>query len=290
VEDRRTDRERAGERLTALLALLDDPDPEVQASVRRQLVEIGAAAVPPLRMIVDHGADDHVRLTARRMIRRIGLEQFRRAMRAQIARANRDELDLEEAAFAIARVAYPELDSAEYTPQLDAMAAELQGRLRPDHTAMDQVRTMSAYLIEELGYHACRQENYYDPENSYVNRVIDRRIGIPISLCAVFLFLARRLSVPLFGVAFPAHFLLKYKSADTEFFVDPFNGGTILDMSQIEETLRAIGIQPSAQFTEPASTRQILMRMIRNLVEIYRATEPDVSAELETAVLLLSEA
>lgn len=275
-------------KLAALLKLLDDPEPIVQQSVRMQLREIGATAVEALRTLVERGVDDTVRTPARNLIRQIGLDRFRMALADELRSAGDGDLDLERSIFAVAYLGYPEIDASAYAAQLDAIASEIGGRLRAEAGPIENVRTMSSYLVEELGFHGCRQENFYDPDNSFINRVLERRIGIPITLAALYLLLARRIGLPLYGVSFPAHFLVKYSSDDTEFFIDPFGGGQVLDISECRRMLVALGIEERPEYFEAASARLMITRMLRNLSEVYRKVEPSVSAELDAAIASLA--
>lgn len=277
-------------KLTALLTLLDDPEPLVQQSVRIQLRELGPVAVVALRTLVEHGADETMRLAARDLIRQIGVDRFRDALADELRTAGPDrDIELESSIFAVAYLGYPEIDMAPYQAQLDVMAAEIGSRLRPDAGPMEHVRQLSAYLVDELGFHGCRQENFYDPDNSYINRVLERRIGIPITLSAVYLLVARRISMPLFGVSFPAHFLVKYQNDESEFFIDPFGGGQILDLDEGRRMLVALGIEERAEYFEPAPARVMLSRMLRNLSDIYRTVDPGVGDEIDSAVALLAD-
>ena len=275
-------------KLAALLKLLDDPEPIVQQSVRMQLREIGATAVEALRTLVERGVDETVRTPARNLIRQIGLDKFRMALTDELREAGQNDLELERTIFAVAYLGYPEIEATVYSAQLDAIAAEIGGRLRTEAGPIENVRTMSAYLVEELGFHGCRQENFYDPDNSFINRVLERRIGIPITLAALYLLLARRIGMPLFGVSFPAHFLVKYQSGDTEFFIDPFGGGQVLDISECKRMLVALGIEERPEYFEAASVRVMVTRMLRNLSEVYRKVEPTVSAEIDAAIATLA--
>jgi regulator of sirC expression with transglutaminase-like and TPR domain len=194
------------------------------------------------------------------------------------------DIDLERSIFAVAYLGYPELDVAHYQSQLDAIAGEVGGRMRIESGPIENIREMNSYLVEELGFHGCRQDNFYDPDNSFINRVLERRIGIPITLSAVYLLIARRINMPLFGVSFPAHFLVKYQSETTEFFIDPFGGGQILDVAEVKRMLVALGIEQRPEYFDAAPARVMISRMLRNLSEIYRKVDPTVSGELDTAI------
>jgi regulator of sirC expression with transglutaminase-like and TPR domain len=276
-------------KLTALLKLLDDPEPIVQQSVRMQLRELGPTAVAALRTLVERGGEEVVRTAARNLVREIGLDRFRIALADELRQAGPDgDIDLERSIFAVAYLGHPEIDMVPYQAQLDAIAAEIGSRLRPDAGAIEHVRQLSSYLVEELGFHGCRQDNFYDPDNSFINRVLERRIGIPITLSAVYVLVARRIGMPLYGVSFPAHFLVKYQTEATEFFVDPFGGGQVLDVAEGRRMLVALGIEERSEYFEPAPARVMLTRMLRNLAEIYRKVDPAIGAELDAAIATIA--
>lgn len=274
----------------AILSLLDDPDPVVQSTIRARLLELGDLAAPSLRAVLQ-GDDDVARTAARSTLREIGLRKFRAEMRELMALAGDDgDIDLERGAMAVALVGYPELRPAEYRRQLDTMAAVLDTRLRGCDNGYMVVREINYYLFDQLGFQGCRQdrESYFDPENSFINRVIERRVGIPITLSVVYLLVARRLNLPLYGVGFPARYLAKYRSATEEFFIDPFNAGAIVNYSECRRFLREINVEFRPEFMEPASNRKTVGRMMRNLVDIHRENEPEIAATLQEMITELT--
>ena len=136
-------------------------------------------------------------------------------------------MDLEQGAFLIARYAYPSLTSPRIRRQLDDMAQEVRDRIGPRASGEETVKTLNRYLFTEQGFKG-NTKNYYEFENSYLNCVIDRRTGIPISLSTVYLLIGKRLGLPVHGIGMPGHFLVKYESDRYKIFVDCFNGGALL--------------------------------------------------------------
>lgn len=180
-----------------------------------------------------------------------------------------DRIDLAEAALLIAREEYPELDVGAYLGRLDELAAVARLSVHPDSPAVEQIAQFNQFMFVERRF-AGNRDNYYDPRNSYLNEVLDRRTGIPISLSLVYSEVAQRLDLPVYGVSFPGHFLVKYVGTP-EIIIDPFFGIVI---TQQECTQRLHGIYgPKARFEprllHPAGTREILVRMLSNLKQIY---------------------
>lgn len=199
-------------------------------------------------------------------------------------------IDLAQASLLIAREEYPDLEVGAYLGRLDEMAARIRGRLRGGEGCTSLLAHLNHLLFEELGFRG-NHEEYFDPRNSFLNDVLDRRVGIPISLSAIYLELGRRIGCPLAGVSFPGHFLVRYTGADAPepVLVDPFNRGRILTERECQALLHeryrdTITFHPG--LLKRARTREILERMLYNLKAIYRA-EPDFHRALWIQHLLL---
>ena len=195
--------------------------------------------------------------------------EFERVLRDEL-HPSRDRVALE-----IARDAYPDLDIDAYVEQIDRLAQRIRERCRSGAPTNSTLRQMNWVLFIEEGYTG-NQENYYDPRNSYLNEVIDRRTGIPISLSILYWSLADRLGVGLSAANLPAHFMLRIDDADRPLFVDPFNGGEILDLDACERRLSQLtggAVRLSEGQIAPCSFRVVVARMLRNLKAIYLGGE-----------------
>jgi len=180
-------------------------------------------------------------------------------------------IPLAEAALLMACEEYPQLTIEPYLDQLDAIAGQVKSVLREDDAPMDIAAKISGVLFGEMGFRG-NTEDYYDPRNSFFNDVLERRIGIPITLSTVYLEIARRVPFPVSGVGMPGHFLVKYSDRTQEFFLDPFNRGEILSHQDCEEKLKQLygdSLQFSEQLLDSVTHRQILARMLNNLKSIY---------------------
>jgi regulator of sirC expression with transglutaminase-like and TPR domain len=184
------------------------------------------------------------------------------------------EIDLAEAALLIAAEEYPDLDMAAYLTLLARMGEELRLRTRDVRSAASALETLNHYLFDELGF-AGNLEEYYDPRNSYLNEVLDRRTGIPISLSTVYMAVARHGGLPISGVGFPGHFLVKVASGGEEIVLDPFNRGAILteaDCQKLLDQATAGRARFSRELLRATGTKAILARMLTNLKGVYSAT------------------
>lgn len=213
----------------------------------------------------------------------------RRAFAALIALPD-EAIDLGQAALLIAREEYPDLEVGAYLSRLDEMAGAIRARLRGGEGFTSLIAHLNRFLFEELGFRG-NLEEYYDPRNSFLNDVLDRRTGVPISLSVVYLELARRIGCPLAGVAFPGHFLVRYvgREVPIEVLIDPFNRGVILTEPECRrrlETMYGGRVAYRADFLKRARAREILERMLNNLKTIYER-QHDYHRALKAQELLL---
>lgn len=196
------------------------------------------------------------------------------------ARASDDRLDLLTGALLIARDAHPGLDFAEQRARLDELALPLASHRLAGMPPTVQARVLSDYLYVVCGFHGARAD-YYDPKNSFLNEVLDRKVGIPITLAVVYIEVARRLGVDALGVGFPGHFLVRLgansRAAGAErnepVIVDPFNQGRLLGADALSALLvrSNVRVPLSDDMLAPARTRHIVARMLMNLRGIYTA-------------------
>lgn len=197
-----------------------------------------------------------------------GIRTFREA----IERPS-DEIDLAEAALLIAQSARPELKVAEYLIRIDVLGEEARERAFGAVSDGDRILALNRYLFEEQGF-APNVENYYDVRNSFLDQVLDRRVGIPITLSILYMEVGRRIGLPLQGVSFPGHFLVKCKLPEGTIVLDPYAGGASLSLQDLQQRLRqASGGEVSRAIVAgklgAASNKEILARVLRNLQAIY---------------------
>lgn len=185
-----------------------------------------------------------------------------------------DSIPLFEAALAIAQDDDPELDLAATQAEVDLLASKLQRRLPADASTVQKLRMLNHFFYQELGF-AGNVNNYYDPDNSYLNRILSTRRGIPISLAVLYMELGQQIGLNVRGVSFPGHFLMKLSVHSGDIVLDPFNG-TSLSREELEERLEPYFVQqgylvepPLALFLRPAHPREILARMLRNLKALF---------------------
>jgi regulator of sirC expression with transglutaminase-like and TPR domain len=183
-----------------------------------------------------------------------------------------ERIDLLRAALTIARTEYPNLDVESYAARVQELARRVAARVREVGDAAQTIYALNTVLFQEEGLRGNR-DDYYDPRNSFLNDVLDRRLGIPITLALIYMDVARRVGFPLFGVGMPGHFLLKHYDVEgRQVLIDAFNGGNILSMKDCQRRLNEIyaGQVPfQPEFLMSVSRRQMLTRVLNNLKSIY---------------------
>lgn len=207
-----------------------------------------------------------------------------------------EDIPLFEAALAIAQDDDAQLDLGALDAEFDRLAARLRKRLQGETTPIQRLRLLNHYFYVELGF-AGNVNDYYDPDNSYLHKVLASRRGIPISLAVVYMELGRAISLDVKGVSFPGHFLMKLTVESGDIVIDPFNGASLSreDLEERIEGFRAQGMAPEEMplsgFLRPAPPRDILARMLRNLKALF-TEQPDWQRVLDVQqrlVLLLPQ-
>ena len=210
-----------------------------------------------------------------------------------------DGFPLLEAAASIAQDEYPGLDVQQLLDEMDHLLARLKRRLGPDTPALERLRVLNQFFFADLGFGG-NVNNYYAPENSYLNAVLHTRRGIPISLGVLWLELAQGVGLQVRGVAFPGHFMVKALLPGGQVLMDPFTGQS-LSREELSERLmpfrrgaesQGLDDVPLGLYLQAAQPREIIARMLRNLKEVHRASQdwPRLVAVQDRLIVLLPEA
>ncbi len=250
----------------ALIKLLADDDPAIYQTVREKILSFGDVACAWVRPHL-LSSDPLLRRRAQEIVRHFDRQTADNRFLAFCLRHG-EECDLEEGAWLLARTQCPDINVEAYQALLDSFAGELRQRIDPLARAAKVLAEMNAYVFGELGF-AGNEENFYDPENSYLNRVLDRRTGNPINLCVVYLLLARRLRLPIVGIGLPGHFVCRFQSSAGEIYIDAFNRGKLLTKADCVRYLVRGNYDLQDDYLAPVKPRRLLMRICGNLHQIY---------------------
>jgi len=271
----------------ALVNLLGDDDPAVYQTVREKILSCGQEATQWLRPHV-LSSDPVLRRRAQEIVQYLARQTADNHFLA-FCLGQGEDLDIEEASWLLAQTQYPEINLTAYQALFDSYASDLRERI--DFTAGAEVLlgAVNQYLFSELKFHG-NEQNYYEPDNSYLNRVLDRRTGNPITLCLVYLLVARRLRLPIAGIGMPGHFLVRYQSSTTEIYIDAFNQGKLLTKADCVKYLlhTSHGFQES--YLAVITPRRMLLRMCSNLHQIYVQLElTEETARVQRYIVALAK-
>lgn len=221
------------------------------------------------------------------------MESFIHERLSEIVKGSEQELNLAEAALLIARDEYPALDVEAYLRQIDELATGVQQRLPAQAGLEDTLVALNQFLFVEQGFSG-DMDNYDDPRNSFLNEVLDRKRGIPITLSILYMEVGRRLGLPLKGVSFPGHFLVKFTTREGEVVLDPFSGGCLMSKEDLEQMLEdtfgaaEAAYAPLERLLISANKKEILVRMLRNLKGAYlRRERHDKALTVVNQILLI---
>jgi regulator of sirC expression with transglutaminase-like and TPR domain len=264
------------QRRQALLTLLGDEDRSISDRARDEILGLGRGAIEVLRSASVH-TDPLIRRRSQRLLQKLEKEAAD-AQFLEFCLKHGEEFEIEEGLWRLSRTQYPEINVEAYQALLDSYATTLRDRLEAAPEPRRLIATINEFLFDELGFRG-NEQNYYEPENSYLNRVLDRRTGNPISLSLVYLMLARRLKLPMVGVGMPGHFICRFQSPAGALFVDAFNHGKVLTKSDCVSYLLQSNYGFSESYLVPATPRRVLLRVCSNLHQSYR--QLDMRAEAE---------
>lgn len=271
-------------RLAALLDLLLDESPQVVAVVQSELATMGRA---PLRALRRACADSDPRKRARARATLLALRR-EQVLRRLVRRAARPDASLEGSLFLLSRYAYPDLDARPYKRAMLAMAAQVRERARHKRDPLEAALQLAVYLAGELGYSGDR-DDYHQPDNVVLHRTIERRRGMPLSLCALYTCVAERAGLRATCVPLPGHVMLRLHEGARSVLIDPFDGGRSRTRRECEEHLARHGLAPEPTWFVDAPAELLLQRHTMNLARSYQGRGLEREArELYRAVRSMS--
>ncbi len=256
-----------------LVSFLVDRNPSTVELAKEHLAAI-LQSHPDFHSVLENTRDSRIAEKARLFLEERRLNELSNAFE-KVSRQGA-QLDLEHGAFLLAKLAYPMLEAKEVADPLNRLAEDMERILEArEPTPSQAVGLYRTYFFSELGFRG-NEKNYYEPENTFINCVLERRLGIPISLSCVYLLVARRLDMAAFGIGLPGHFIVGHSRKPGVIYVDPFHGGSVLSRNDCIELVRQRGVTFHEDLLSPTSNNHMLGRMMVNLMNIY--TERGFSA------------
>jgi hypothetical protein len=276
---------RRGTHLESLIELLDDESPTVWAAVRAQLEQLGPRSIGALRRVESHSDDPRVRTRARSLLTRFERERVARRL---IGFALHEDLDLERGLLLLSRFEEPELDLRTCVLALDALAAEVIRRAEERGPRVERSKVLVDYLARELGFTG-DEGDYHHPDNVYLHRAIERRRGLPLTLVAIYVLVARRAGIRAAPVALPGHVVLRLYENDRSSLFDPFHACKPLSERDCLAYLAQHGLAFHPRWFDDIGDALLWTRHVRNLANSYRKRGLDREVEWLEIVVAVRE-
>ncbi|UII29261.1 transglutaminase-like domain-containing protein [Fulvivirga maritima] len=253
------------EELKALVSLLDDEDAEIISHVEKKIISLGGSMIPILETEWESNLNP---LVQERIEELIHVLQFDLIQERLINWFSEEEPDLLEGMWIVATYQYPDLEFTKLKQDLEQIYYDAWLEFKPDIHPYDQVKLLNSVIFSKLKFGA-NTKNFHSPSNSMINIVLESRKGNPISLCVLYMLVARKLKMPVYGVNLPNLFILTYKSENenySQFYINAFNRGLIFSKDDIDNYIHELRINPEETFYQPCDNRDIVLRALRNLV------------------------
>lgn len=259
--------------ISALVKLLDDPDPEIYQHVEKRLLEYGYEVIDFLENTWEHSFDSLLQQRIEDIIHQI---QFNNVKEDLNLWYQSGAFDLLQGALVINRYQYPDLDEQKIINQIEEIKREIWIGMQHEMSSIEKVKLINHVFYGIYGFGG-NTKNHHDPQNSYINQVLESKKGNQISLAIIYSTLAQKLDIPVYGVNLPQHFILGYiDESRTEesdfgvlFYINAFNKGAIFGKHDVDQFLRQLNLTPQPGFYAPCSNIEIVRRIIRNLISAY---------------------
>ena len=274
--------------IESLLFLLEDPDPFIQESVQNRFKQLGENAVPVLDEYRVETTDQKERTLLGDIIHDLTFPSLRNDFHELLENGVKNRKNLEYAVFTLSRFGNPTLRISDLQEKLDHFAEMVEPAMRYRLDERRKMKQLIKFVFEDLNFSG-DTEDYHNPANCFLDQVIRRRRGLPITLSMIVMFLARRLDLPFFGVNMPIHFMLNYVSEKEEVLIDPYDNGAIVTYDQCYFFLKKNNIEPKPEHFKIATDMEILVRCIRNLIQSYERQEMPERVEDLRDLLALAE-
>jgi regulator of sirC expression with transglutaminase-like and TPR domain len=266
--------------IQAMIALLDDTDREVLYTITDNLMRKGRTVVPELEKAWESTLDEKLQARLENLIQDIQFNALSDDLRHWVQSGAESVL---EGACLVARFQFPDLSMAKIREQVEVLRKDVWLEIHSNLTALEKVKILN-YILFDLHKFARNNNDFYAPQNSFINQVLESRKGNPISLSIVYLSVARMLDLPVYGVNLPKNFILAYKDEfrlhdsqdeadDILFYINPYNKGAVLGRKEIDYFITQQQIKPLPSFYIPCSNTDIIIRLINNLILSYEKLE-----------------
>lgn len=251
--------------LKALVSLLDDDDNEVIQHVEGRIMSLGTHIIPYLEFEWENSFNPIVQKRIEELVHSLQFELTKEKLYAWKAQGAKDLL---EGMWLVNTYQYPDLELSQLSKEIEQVYYNIWMEFKSDIHPVDQVKQLNSVFFNSLHFGA-NTKNFHSPGNSMLNVVLQTRKGNPISLCVIYILVAQKLKMPIYGVNLPNLFVMTYKNEDAQFYINAFNRGLIFSRKQIDEYIQNLNLQPHDTFYEPCTNEDIVVRVLRNLINSH---------------------
>lgn len=269
--------------LKALVSLLDDDDDQVVMHVENKIRSLGREIIPYLEEEWERSFNPNVQRKIEDLIHELQYDLLKVRLNDWYTSSDQDLLI---GLWLIATYQYPDLELSKLKQDLEQIYYETWLEFRPDLYPFDQVKIINSVLFNKLKFGA-NTKNFHSPGNSMINVVLETKKGNPISLCIIYMLVAQKLKMPIYGVNLPNLFILTYKDEKVQFYINAFNRGLIFSKQDIENYINELRLAPQDSFFEPCSSLEIIRRTLRNLIMSFDKMGEHAKAEEVKELLLI---
>ena len=269
--------------IKALISLLDDQDVQVSEHVENTIRLLGKSAIPFLEQAWESCLDPSVQRRIENLVHELQTVALRERLTEWYGSEDRELLT---GMWIVATIQYPDLELEKVRQSVEQLYFEVWPEIPADATPQDRIRTVNNFLFTKLRFGA-NTRNFHSPGNSMINIVMDTRRGNPITLCVIYMLVARKLKLPVFGVNLPNMFMLLYRDGSNEFYINAFNRGLVFTRKDLETYIQELHLNPRKEFFEPCSNEDIIRRALRNLIVAFDKIGEHARAEEVKELLLL---
>lgn len=272
--------------IKALISLLDDQDRQVSDHVEEKIRSLGTKAIPFLEKEWESTLNPDVQSRIENLIHDLQVILLKERLTEWY---NGPDKDLLTGMWIIATIQYPDLELQKLKQELEQIHYEVWLTFTDGMTVMDRIKALNSVLFSKLRFGA-NTRNFHSPSNSMINSVLESKKGNPITLCVIYLLVANKLKIPVYGVNLPNMFMLLYRDESHNFYINAFNRGLIFSRKDLENYIVEIQLTPQSSFFEPCSNEEIIRRSLRNLVMAFdKLGEHARAEEVKTLLLMISD-
>lgn len=272
--------------IKALISLIDDEDAEVSSHIEEKIMSLGTGVIPYLEEEWESNFNPETQRKLEDMIHALQFVLVKERLEQWFKSGGEDLL---QGMWIVATYQYPDIELEELREKFEQIYFDTWVDFGPSMDPLEQIRVLNTSFYNKLKFRS-NAKNFHSPSNSMINIVVDSRRGNPISLCVIYLLIAQKLKLPVYGVNLPNLFILGYQKGDSNFYINVFNKGLIFSREDIDNYIDTLQIPPQPQFFEPCSHVDIVKRTLRNLVVAFeKVGDYDKSDEIKQLLKVMGE-